>query len=34
MQLRSQTIGRLAIENGRLAQVGGISWKIGCTCDA
>lgn len=33
MQLRSQTIGRLGIENGRLIEVGGIGWKIGCSCD-
>lgn len=34
MQLRSQTIGRLGIENGRLKEIGGVGWKIGCTCDA
>lgn len=34
MQLRSQIIGRLGIDNGKLIEVGGIGWKIGCSCDA
>lgn len=30
MQLRSTLVGKLGIDNGRLLEVGGISWKIGC----
>ena len=33
MQLRSDKIGQLGIENGRLIEVGGIGWKVGCPCD-
>lgn len=33
MQNRSTKIGQLGIENGRLIEVGGVGWKVGCSCD-
>lgn len=33
MQLRSTFVGKLGIDNGRLLEVAGISWRIGCACD-
>ena len=34
MQTRSVIVGVLGMENARLLEVGGIDWKIGCSCDA
>lgn len=31
--MRSVFVGRMGIENGRLLEIGGIAWKIGCACD-
>ena len=33
MQIRSEVIGRMGLENARLVEVGGIGWKMGCSCD-
>jgi hypothetical protein len=33
MQLKAQVVGKFGMENGKLVEVGGISWKIGCACN-
>lgn len=33
MQIRSEKVGQMGIENARLIEIGGISWKVGCPCD-
>lgn len=33
IQLKSTLISQMSINNGKIVDIGGLGWKIGCQCD-